>query len=323
MASYAEKLRLLLFRTLETVARQQEAFHIQTSLLIEGILHSDYPKELEAENQVKLHNIFISSCKISKVIEEMKAEVSNLSEKSLNIETRNWLIKEPPARNQNQNPNRNSKPSEKKSEIDSERLREKEGSIFMKRDFLCEEMNGQLSEWLKLNQQPEISDMLPLLTRYFSSQEFGLNSQNEDVFPGVRRSNRSKKIKSISRRGPYMIISKQLKNDAVKLAHELSTKEASNVFGINEKNIKRWILNGTDRKKGAGRKKREPLMEAKLLCWIAARFKEGKKLPNHHEVKDKAKELSELECFKASKGWCDKFLKRNAKFFLEMERDLI
>lgn len=334
MPSYAEKLRLLLFRTLETVARQQEAFHIQTSLLIEGILCSEFPRELETENQLKLHNIFISSCKISKVIEEMKAQVSNLNDKSLKNETLKSVQRDSLAKNQNRDPNfgsniqekrhnfRPEKPEEKKFEVESENSIEKEGSIFMKKNYFCDELNVQLGEWLKINHQPEVSELLPLLTKYFSSEEFGLSVQNDDLRARAARSSRNKKIKNSSKRGPYMIISKQLKNDAVKVAQELSIKEASNVFGINEKNIKRWILNGTERKKGAGRKKREPLMEAKLLCWIVTRFKEGNRLPNHHEVKEKAKELSELDCFKASKGWCDKFLKRNSKFFLEIERDL-
>jgi len=42
----------------------------------------------------------------------------------------------------------------------------------------------------------------------------------------------------------------------------------SQIMKIPEKNLKRWIINGPERKKGAGRKITDLLMEKKVLNWI-------------------------------------------------------
>lgn len=42
---------------------------------------------------------------------------------------------------------------------------------------------------------------------------------------------------------------------------------------VPEKNLKRWILNGPDRKKGAGRKICDIEMEKNLLKWISNHYK--------------------------------------------------
>jgi len=47
------------------------------------------------------------------------------------------------------------------------------------------------------------------------------------------------------------------------------------------------------------------------LEWINARIAENGKMPPNYEIKENAKRYSSFGNFKASKGWCDKFLKRN------------
>ena len=49
--------------------------------------------------------------------------------------------------------------------------------------------------------------------------------------------------------------------EAIRLARIKSIKEASEIMQIPEKNIKRWMKNGPERKKGAGRKTMDPIME--------------------------------------------------------------
>lgn len=52
------------------------------------------------------------------------------------------------------------------------------------------------------------------------------------------------------------------------MARMKSLKEASEMLGISEKNIRRWLVWGVDRKKGGGRKTVDPEMEKKLVAWI-------------------------------------------------------
>lgn len=59
-------------------------------------------------------------------------------------------------------------------------------------------------------------------------------------------------ISKASVRGKYNIISQQEKYEAVKLAQIHSIKLAAQISNVPEKNLKRWIKNGPERKKGAG-----------------------------------------------------------------------
>lgn len=71
------------------------------------------------------------------------------------------------------------------------------------------------------------------------------------------------------KRGRYKICSLDKKIEAIRIARIKSIKEASEMLNIPEKNIKRWIKNGPERKKGAGRKTMDPEMEHRLLQWIS------------------------------------------------------
>lgn len=60
--------------------------------------------------------------------------------------------------------------------------------------------------------------------------------------------------------------------EAIRIARIKSIKSASEMLKIPEKNIKRWMKNGPERKKGAGRKTMDPIMERKLLNWVAKKY---------------------------------------------------
>jgi hypothetical protein len=121
---------------------------------------------------------------------------------------------------------------------------------------------------------------------------------------------------NLKKRGNYKICPKEMKVEAIKLAKKTSSKEASEILGIPEKNIKRWIKNGPERKKGAGRKTMDPEMEESLLKWIEKIMYDNDGIfPESKDIKLKAKEFSSNPTFKASKGWCDKFIKRNSMLF--------
>jgi hypothetical protein len=116
-------------------------------------------------------------------------------------------------------------------------------------------------------------------------------------------------------RGTYKICAMEIKNEAIRLTRLHSLKEASEILNIPEKNIKRWLKNGPERKKGAGRKTMDPVMENRLLNWISDEFKKTNTFPDCRDVKFQAKIFSTNSDFKASKGWCDKFMRRNHRLF--------
>lgn len=125
------------------------------------------------------------------------------------------------------------------------------------------------------------------------------------------------------KRGSYKIVCLETKLEAVRLARITSIKEASESLKIPEKNIKRWLRNGPERKKGAGRKTTDPNMEKHLLQWIAKEYRNTGQFPDSKEIKRMAKDLTRYDEFKASKGWCDKFLRRNALFFEYLKEETI
>lgn len=122
-------------------------------------------------------------------------------------------------------------------------------------------------------------------------------------------------------RGTYRICTKVIKDQAIELSKKKGIKTAALELKIPEKNIKRWIKHGPDRKKGAGRKTMDPKMEQGLLNWIAEVYRDNHVFPDFREVKEKAKSFSTNSNFKASKGWCDKFMKRNFDFFKTLREE--
>jgi hypothetical protein len=123
-------------------------------------------------------------------------------------------------------------------------------------------------------------------------------------------------------RGTYNICSMGLKNEAISISRQSGIKAAAELLKIPEKNIKRWMKQGPERKKGAGRKTMDPAMERGLLDWIADTFRQTKVFPDFKEVKAQAKFFSNNGSFKASKGWCDKFMRRNLVFFSKLREDV-
>lgn len=69
-----------------------------------------------------------------------------------------------------------------------------------------------------------------------------------------------------------------------------------------------------------GRKMVDPLMEAKILGWLKHYSERRKAFPDKHKIKEKALILTSCPQFKASKGWMDKFFKRNASFLQELKK---
>ena len=111
--------------------------------------------------------------------------------------------------------------------------------------------------------------------------------------------------------GPYKhTYPRKFKETVVDFAMTNGIKAACKKYVVTRKNVERWCKNGLDRKKGAGRKTTNPTMEVEILAWVEDYIRREGKLPKRNYIIIRAMEYAD-EAFKASKGWCDKFLKRN------------
>ena len=76
---------------------------------------------------------------------------------------------------------------------------------------------------------------------------------------------------------------------------------------VPRKSLRRWTIVGYCRKKGGGRKIKEPDLEPKLLSWINTYIQANNTVPSNLSIRNKALQLSQRKDFIASKGWLDKF----------------
>ena len=111
-------------------------------------------------------------------------------------------------------------------------------------------------------------------------------------------------------RGQYRICPVEVKEEAIRLCLNFSLKKASETLNIPEKNIKRWMRQGPERKKGSSRATVHPNVEAELVRWAAQEFQRNQKLPDCRQVKYHARRLAYLGAFRASKIWCERFLQK-------------
>ena len=98
------------------------------------------------------------------------------------------------------------------------------------------------------------------------------------------------------------------------LEEKMNLKDISDTCEIPLKSLKRWVSVGHERKKGCGRKVKDPSLEPKLLQWYYYKVSRGD-CPTPKEVTKKALKYSTQPDFLASKGWLEKFkLKHNLTF---------
>ena len=106
----------------------------------------------------------------------------------------------------------------------------------------------------------------------------------------------------------------------IEMSKFFGIEKISKITGVLKKNIKRWILKGVLRKKGAGRKISDLGLENKLVKWTLDNIAVGGRIPKRCKIMKMAR-LKKRGGFKASKGWCDKFLRRNKNLFFDKLRD--
>lgn len=112
-------------------------------------------------------------------------------------------------------------------------------------------------------------------------------------------------------RGRYKILSEEEKKNIVQESQKSTIVDVAKKYGVSVNNICRWRKR-CNRRSGAGRKVTDTEMEGQLLDWIESQSG----VICRREVQEKAKELAKQSDFKASKGWFERFYKRNKLYEL-------
>ena len=118
------------------------------------------------------------------------------------------------------------------------------------------------------------------------------------VKPLKRINNRKFNVKSRGLR--YNILTEEIKKQLLSDAMNMRTVEVAKKYGISTRNVNRWKKKGIERKKGSGRKFKDPRLERKILEWY---FMQDKETLTSRQFKAKAIELSDNKTFRASSGW--------------------
>ncbi|CDW82618.1 UNKNOWN [Stylonychia lemnae] len=131
------------------------------------------------------------------------------------------------------------------------------------------------------------------------------------------RAEDSKSVCSNRKRSKYKMLNPDIKQKAVQMAIDKGAKQSAHTFGVPLKSLKRWIKVGWQRKKGGGRKTKDPQMEKKLHEWYL-QMKDQQIPVTAKMIKDRAIQLRSCKDFIASKGWLDKF---KIRYNLEISKE--
>ena len=127
------------------------------------------------------------------------------------------------------------------------------------------------------------------------STEFSLNKRKKKKIFKIKK----EKIK-------YNILSKEEKKKILKdLKKNNSIRNISLKYNVSIRNLTRWKKKGIERKKGSGRKFKDPKLEEKMLKY----YLENKHITTK-EFREKAKFFSSDSSFKASIGWLMRIKKK-------------
>ena len=107
----------------------------------------------------------------------------------------------------------------------------------------------------------------------------------------IRYSKRAKK---------YNILTEEIKRKLLLDAKHMRTIDVAKKYGISTRNINRWKKIGVKRKRGSGRKFKDPDLEKKIIIWY--NFQDKKNVTSKI-FREKALELSNNNSFRASSGW--------------------
>ena len=134
---------------------------------------------------------------------------------------------------------------------------------------------------------------------YVNNTTNNKNNTIQNKIKSLKRiNNRKFNIKARGLR--YNILTEEMKKQLLLDAMNMRTIEVAKKYGISTRNVNRWKKKGIQRKKGSGRKFKDPRLEKKILEWYKMQDKETL---TSRQFKEKAIELSENKTFRASSGW--------------------
>lgn len=134
---------------------------------------------------------------------------------------------------------------------------------------------------------------------YVNNTSNNKNNTIQNKIKSLKRiNNRKFNIKARGLR--YNILTEEMKKQLLLDAMNMRTVEVAKKYGISTRNVNRWKKKGIQRKKGSGRKFKDPRLERKILEWYKMQDKETL---TSRQFKEKAIELSDNKTFRASSGW--------------------
>lgn len=120
----------------------------------------------------------------------------------------------------------------------------------------------------------------------------------------IKNKNKKKKlsirVRYSKRAKKYNILTEEIKRKLLVDAKHMRTIDVAKKYGISTRNINRWKKIGIKRKRGSGRKFKDPDLEKKMIIWYNI---QDKKNVTAKAFRDKALELSNNNSFRASSGW--------------------
>ena len=153
----------------------------------------------------------------------------------------------------------------------------------------------------KLNDEVFLSQMTQQVFEIIKSKKINSSRMNE-----ILQVNDDDKY-----RKHYFMFTSEAKQFCLDLINirKLSFDIVMKMCKVPRKSLRRWSHVGCNRKKGCGRKTRNPEMENKLVEWYREEIQGGANV-SAKMIRDKAVEISGDKDFLASKGWLEKFKKK-------------
>ena len=208
--------------------------------------------------------------------------------------------------------------SEKKLDNNSKKEEKKDRIIdndLIKAKNIDKKEDNKLSPIFNNNFTENEKDVKPLLNANKSKNT--IKSKNQDIeeendnnknYNSPKQTVKVKSLKRISSRKfniktrglRYNILTEDMKKQLLLDAMNMRTVEVAKKYGISTRNVNRWKKKGIQRKKGSGRKFKDPRLERKILEWYKIQDKETL---TSRQFKEKAIELSDNKTFRASSGW--------------------
>ena len=185
----------------------------------------------------------------------------------------------------------------------SKNLQEEKIKIIKKKETIEEKNNSPTLNFLlklKQNEKNENEITESLIVQPSNTYNSISNCDSEKKQNNIFKTDKNK--------GKYHIFTKDEKKNIYQDLKLMSNIEVSKKYKVSLRNVTRWRKEGIERKKGSGRRFKDPSLEKKILNWYYENNNNGKVTTKI--FRNKAKELSSDSSFKASTGWLVRIQKK-------------